>query len=88
VADENDPPFSKEEQRRKFGQLLDEMDADTRLAFEKLVVWMAERPKGSPPLTYGLLEQMLEEVRLENIRRRLGGKVGEIRMFSRTVPKE
>lgn len=78
---EDDPPESPEEQERQFFQYLGEMDADTRLAFEKLLIWAAERPQGSDPLDKALVEQMIEEIRLENIRRRLGGKVGNVLQF-------
>jgi hypothetical protein len=88
MNNDDDSLLPSEELEKLFFQSLDELDNETRLAFQKLIVWKAERPKGSLPLTKDQFEQMLEEVKLENIRRRLGGKVGEIRTFSRTAPKE
>lgn len=64
------------------------MDSDTRLAFEKLMLWMAERPTDSEPMTQERMAEMIEEIRLENIRRRLGGTVGEILQFKKPESKE
>jgi hypothetical protein len=87
VADKDDPPLSPAEQEQEFFRLLGEMDSDIRLAFEKLVVWLAERPKESEQLTQERMGEMIEEIRLENIRRRLGGKIGEILQFKKPEPK-
>lgn len=88
MADEDDPPLSPAEQEREVFRLLGEMDPDTRLAFEKLMIWLAERPKESEPLSQERMGEMIEEIRLENIRRRLGGKVGEILQFKKPETKE
>lgn len=88
MDDEDEPPMPLEEQERILFQRLAEMDPDTRLAFEKLMVWLAERPKGSDRLTQEQMGEMIEEIRLENIRRRLGGKVGEILPFKKPESKE
>lgn len=86
MADEGDPLLSSAEQERKFFRLLGEMDSDTRLAFEKLMLWMAERP--TKPMTQERMAEMIEEIRLENIRRRLGGTVGDILQFKKPESKE
>jgi hypothetical protein len=88
MDDEGEPQMSLEEQERIMLQRLAEMDPDTRLAFEKLMVWMAEQPKDSEPMTQEQMAEMIEEIRLENIRRRLGGKVGEILQFKKPESKE
>lgn len=62
---------------------LEAMDPDARLAFEKLIIWLSERPKDSEPLSQRQMDEMVEEIRLENIRRRLGGKVGRILPFKK-----
>jgi hypothetical protein len=88
VGTEDDPQLSLEDQEKQLFQLLDAMDPDARLACEKLIVWMAERSKSSEPRSEDELRQMFEETRLENIRRRLGGKVGEILPFRKPDLKE
>ncbi|MBY0242137.1 MAG: hypothetical protein K2X55_22780 [Burkholderiaceae bacterium] len=52
--------------------LLESMDPDARMACEKMIFWLAERPKNAEQLSQEQMDQMFEEVRLENIRRRLG----------------
>jgi hypothetical protein len=81
MDDEASPPPTQASQEQEFVRLLGEVDSDTRLALEKLMVWLAERPKDSEQMSEEQMEKILEEVRLENIRRRLGGKVGEILRF-------
>ncbi|GAB2856021.1 hypothetical protein GCM10027277_25770 [Pseudoduganella ginsengisoli] len=62
---------------------LEAMDPDARLACEKLIIWLSERPKDAEPLSQQQMDEMVEEIRLENIRRRLGGKVGCILPFKK-----
>lgn len=80
---EDSSPPTRDAQIAELERLLGELDSDTRLAIEKLIHWMAERPKGAESLGKEKIEQMVEEIRLENIRRRLGGIVGEILPFKR-----
>lgn len=83
-TDNEDSALSTLEARiAELERLLGELDSDTRLAIEKLIYWMAERPKGAESLGKEKIEQMVEEIRLENIRRRLGGIVGEILPFKK-----
>lgn len=63
--------------------LLKAMDPDARLACEKMILWIADRPKDAEQLTQAEMEQMVKDVRLENIRRRLGGTVGQILPFKK-----
>lgn len=51
MDNDDESPISLEEQDRIMLQCLAEMNPDTRLAFEKLMVWMAEQPKDSEPMT-------------------------------------
>lgn len=81
---ESNPP-TVEAQFQQVEQLLSEVDPDTRLAMEKLIYWMVERPKGAESISKDQMEKVFEEIRLENIRRRLGGKIGEILPFKRPV---
>jgi hypothetical protein len=83
MEDKDDPDRSREEAERRMLELLEQMDPDTRLAFEKMMHWLAERPKSAVRIPQERLEQMLEETRLENVRRRLGGKVGQVLAFQR-----
>lgn len=80
--------LSQPERNKEFLKLLDHMDPDMRLAFDELIFWLGERPKGAESLGQEQIEHMLEEIRLENIRRRLGGKVGEILPFKKSESKE
>ena len=68
--------------------LLEAMDSDARLACEKMIFWLSERPKDAAPLTQEQMHQMVEEVRLENIRRRLDGSVGQILPFKKNARTE
>ena len=72
---------------REILPLLDAMDPDARLACEKMILWLSERPKDAEPLTQQQMDEMVEEIRLENIRRRLGGKVGRILPFTKPTSK-
>lgn len=84
--DESHPP-TVEAQFQQLEQILSEVDPDTRLAMEKLICWMAERPNGAASISKDQMEKMFEEIRLENIRRRLGGKVGEVLPFRKPGAK-
>lgn len=87
MDDDKNGSLSSQEMERKLLQHLSEMDSDSRLAFEKMIFWMAERPKDSEPVGPVRMGQMLEDLRLENIRRRLGGKVCEVLPFTRPESK-
>ena len=69
-------------------RLLGNVDSDTRLAIEKFLFWSVENPREVESHTEEQLKQMIEEVRLENIRRRLGGKVNEILSFKKSERME
>lgn len=88
MAVDSNHPMTSAELEMEFSRLLGEMDSDTRIAFEKLMTWMTERPKGSEPLGEERIGQMIEEVRLENIRRRPGGKIGEVLPFKKLDSKQ
>lgn len=68
--------------------LLEAMDLDARFACEEMIFWLAERPKNAERLIQDQMYQMIEETRLENIRRRLGGAAGRILPFKKPVSKE
>ena len=68
--------------------LLEAMDPDARLAIEKMIFWLSERPKDAEPLSQQQMDEMVEEVRLENIRRRLGGSVGQILQFKKPLQQD
>jgi len=85
-ADQEISELSRDEWASFMAAQLELMDSDTRLAFLKVIRWLAERPKDSEPLGQERIGQLIEEVRLENIRRRLGGKVGEILAFKAPSP--
>lgn len=88
MDNEDSPSLSREEWVRQVERYLAQMDPDTHLAFEKFMVWLADLPKDIEPLTQERMAEMIEEIRLENIRRRLGGKVAEILQFKKPESKE
>ena len=70
MADDDDRLLSALPQKKRFFQLLSAMNADTRLAFEKMILWMSERLKDSEQPSMERFGQMIERVKLEKIRRR------------------
>lgn len=64
-------------------ELLGQMEPDAAAACLKVIDWLAERPRGVPSPSHEEMMQMVEETRLEIIRRRLGGVVGQVIPFER-----
>lgn len=63
------------------------MDEDCQYAMVELSKWLVARPKDEE-FSHAEAEGMLEKFRLEHIRRRLGGKVGEILQFTKPNKSE
>lgn len=76
------------EQEAQMMEVLSQMSPNEQADFAQLMEWIVQRPKDGEPLTNEMVAQAHEEIRLENIRRRLGGKVGEILPFKKAEPKE
>ncbi|WP_298150989.1 hypothetical protein [Flavobacterium sp.] len=85
---DDDLHLSPEEMGQRLLQSLDNMEADARVACEKIIFWLADNPKEWDGLSSEKLDQMFDEVRLEVIRRRLGGKVGTILPFKKPGTEE
>lgn len=77
----DDPDLSRESTERRMLALFDRMDPDSRLVWTKVLRRLAERLESGERPSQEQLDQILEEARLENIRRRLGGKVGQVLAF-------
>jgi hypothetical protein len=71
------------EQKARFMEIMDQLAPEDYPAFAQLMEWMAQRPKDAESLTPEKMEELLEDIRRENTRRRLGGKVGVILPFNR-----
>lgn len=74
-------------QQREMIDLLEQMSPDEQADFAQLADWIVQRPKDTE-LTQEMVQEAHEAIRLENIRRRLGGKVGEILPFKRPEKKD
>lgn len=68
-------------QGQEFLDLLAQMDDDAQVAMGKMVKLLSSLPKGAPLPTQEQMSQFIEQARLENIRVRLGGTVGQIVPF-------
>jgi hypothetical protein len=77
-------PTSKRIDPAYIEELLDSMEPDAAAACLKMIDWLAERPQDAPKLSQAEMMKMVEETRLEIIRRRLGGVVGKILPFERS----
>jgi len=75
--------LTKFEEEKLFYEHFDKLPPDAKAAMAKVMHWMAERPKAAENLTQEQFNQIFEETRLEVIRRRLGGKVGQILPFKK-----
>jgi hypothetical protein len=84
MNDEN-LPLSETEWERQLSESMSKMDADAALALEKLILYLAERPKDAPRMSQEEMHQFVSDTRLEIIRHRLGGKVGQILTFPSTT---
>ncbi len=83
--DEENLPLSEAEWKRQLSESMSKMDADAALALEKLILWLAERRKDASRLSQEEMHQFVSDTRLEIIRQRLGGKVGQILTFPGTT---
>jgi hypothetical protein len=85
---EDDPALFAQKQEAQLLQHLAILDPDSRLVLEKMIILLGQRPVGAEPIREEQLEQMIEELRLENKRRRRGGSVGKLLPFIRCEKAE
>jgi len=81
------PPKSGRIDPEYVHQLLNQMEPDAAAACLKVIDWLAERPRNVPTPSQEEMMQMVEETRLEIIRRRHGGVVGKVLPFNRDRAK-
>ena len=84
TTEAEDFPMSDAEFESRLNESMSAMDADAAMAMEKLMQWLAERPKDAAPLSQEEMHQLVSDTRQEIIRQRLGGKVGQILQFPGT----
>jgi len=78
----------RDEQERQFLEAMSQMSPNEQADMAQLIEWMVQRPKDGEPLTMEMVEQMFQDIRRENTRRRLGGVVGVILPFKKPDEKE
>lgn len=83
--EDDDLPMSEAVWEGRLRESMSKMDPDAARALEQLIQWMAERPKNAPSLTQEEMHEFVSATRLEIIRRRLGGKTGQVLPFPGTA---
>lgn len=66
-----------------FLEIVNQMSAEEQADLQQLMEWIAQRPKGSERLGPHKIKELFDDIRRENTRRRLGGRVGVILPFMR-----
>ena len=67
-----------------FWKHISAMSREDQIAFEQLIYWVAyDRPNDAEQLTLEKAQELLNDIKRENTRRRLGGRVGVILPFKR-----
>lgn len=75
--------LTEAEKEAAFLENMDRVSPEDYVALYQLMIWIGERPKDAEPLTRKYMDQLLDEIKLENTRRRLGGVVGKILPFAK-----
>ena len=75
--------LTRAEQEAMLFEDFSKMSAEDQIAFDILIRWLAERPKNSEPIGQEKMEELINDIKRENTRRRLGGRVGVILPFKR-----
>lgn len=71
------------EQEVRMMEAFYKMAPEDQEAFAQIIEWMAQRPDKDVPMTHERMDQLMREVKLENKRRRAGGKLGVVLEFKR-----
>jgi len=72
------------ENEELFWKYFSAMPREDQIAYEQLIYWVAyDRPKDAEQLTLEKAQELLNDIKRENTRRRLGGGVGIILPFKR-----
>ncbi|MFC7515111.1 hypothetical protein ACFQUU_08855 [Herbaspirillum sp. GCM10030257] len=79
--------FIAAQREAQFLDAMSRLPVEEQVAFQQLMEWIVQRPKDAEPLTFELMGELLEDIKRENTRRRLGGKVGKIIPFKRPSQK-
>ena len=76
--------LTRAEQEVLLVECVSKMPIEDQIAFEQLMHWVAyDRPKDAEKLTREKIEVLVNDIKRENTRRRLGGRVGVILPFKR-----